>query len=397
MVSKPARLTESASVLLDVIRLTAALLVVVAHLSRPEFAVVLTRNLQYLGDLAVPVFFVLSGFVIRFVTVTREHTLRVYLIDRASRIYSVALPAMALTLGVAALCLLLNRPYFEREIAPVAGHAVLRVTLNLTFLSQIWGFNTVQFADSPFWSLSYECLFYMAYGLIFYLRGVRRVATLLFWVVMAGPPILLLFPLWLLGCVLYNAYQAIRQRPIAAVLRYASLLYVVIALALAARGFPALVLAPLHLDHAIAALPNPLGLIHVSSMRASMLAVANGTLAAAAMFLLLLLSDLVTLHRDHPFSRGLRRLADGTFSIYLMHYPLMMLARSLNLLRPRAPMLNTVTLTVIVLLLIAVASPLDAFKSKLRRVLTLVAGGLEKPREALALVSTTLESKEKAA
>jgi peptidoglycan/LPS O-acetylase OafA/YrhL len=192
MAAKSTTLTESSSLLLDIIRFSAAVAVVVAHLSRPEFAVVVTHNLQFLGDLAVPVFFVLSGFVIRFVTVSREHTLRAYLIDRASRIYSVALPAMALTLVVAAFCFVANRPYFDREIAPLSNHAALRVTLNLTFLSQIWGFNTVQFADSPFWSLSYECFFYVAYGLIFYLRGVRRCLAMMLWAAVAGPQILFL-------------------------------------------------------------------------------------------------------------------------------------------------------------------------------------------------------------
>jgi Na+-driven multidrug efflux pump len=64
-----------------------------------------------------------------------------------------------------------------------------------------------------------------------------------------------------------------------------------------------------------------------------------------------------------------RRLADGTFAIYLMHYPLMMLARALNLLRPDAPVLDTVTVTSIVLLLIALSGPLDGIKSVLRHVL----------------------------
>jgi peptidoglycan/LPS O-acetylase OafA/YrhL len=369
MATKPETLSESASLLLDVIRLSAALLVVVAHLSRPEFSVVLTRNLQFLGDLAVPVFFVLSGFVIRFVTVSREHTLRAYLIDRASRVYSVALPAMALTVAAAAIVFWLNPVYAAEVLAPLVNHPVLRVLANLTFLGQVWGFNSVQFGNSPFWSLSYECLFYVAYGLIFYLRGVRRVAAVLFWATVAGPPILLLFPLWLLGCALYDLYRHIRERPIANTLRKLTLLYAIIAITAAALGHDAWLLAPLRLDQAIAALPNPLLFIHQISMRATMLAIANGTIAAAAMFLLLLLSDWVPLTRNHPFARQLRRLADGTFAIYLMHYPLMMLARCIGLLRPNAPMLDTVTVTGIVVLLIAIASRLDAFKSILRRTL----------------------------
>jgi peptidoglycan/LPS O-acetylase OafA/YrhL len=376
MAAQPATLPESSSLLLDVIRLSAALLVVVAHLSRPEFGVVQTRNLQLLGDFAVPVFFVLSGFVIRFVTVSREHTLRVYLIDRASRVYSVALPAMALTLGVAAFCYGTNRPYFEQQIAPLSNHAMLRVALNLSFLSQVWGLNTVQFANSPFWSLSYECLFYAAYGFLFYLRGWRRVFAMALWVATVGPPILFLFPLWLLGCVLYDFYQAIRERPLADLLRKLTVLYTVLALALAAAGHDGLVSAPVRLERAIAAMPNPLTLLHESSIRATMLAVANGTIAAVAMLLLLLLADRFPLSPRHPFARRFRRLADGTFAIYLVHYPLMMLARSLNLLRPHAPILDAITLIAIVFLLIVTAAPLDCFKARLRSLL----GRAHRPR-----------------
>jgi peptidoglycan/LPS O-acetylase OafA/YrhL len=300
------------------------------------------------------------------VTVSREHTLRVYLIDRASRLYSVALPAMALTLAVAVACFLSNRAYFQQEIAPLSGHAVLRVALNLTFLSQIWGFNTVQFADSPFWSLSYECLFYVAYGLLFYLSGRQRIFALILWAAVAGPPILLLFPLWLLGCLIHDAYQAIREVPLAGVLRELTLTYAVAALALASLGHSGLLLAPVRLDRAIAGLPNPLALVHQHSIRATMLAIANGSVAAVAMFLLLLLSEWVPLSRNHRFARRFRRLADGTFAIYLMHYPLMMLARSYGLLRPHAPLRDAITLTAIVLLLIAMAAPLDDFKAQLR-------------------------------
>ena len=70
-VKAPRALSGSASFLLDILRLSAAICVVVAHAGHPEFSTGF-QNRQVLGDGAVPVFFVLSGFVIRFVTTTRE-------------------------------------------------------------------------------------------------------------------------------------------------------------------------------------------------------------------------------------------------------------------------------------------------------------------------------------
>ena len=52
---------------------------------------------QHAGNTAVCVFFVLSGFVMRYVTVTRVTTGRAYWIDRVSRMYSVVIPALLFT------------------------------------------------------------------------------------------------------------------------------------------------------------------------------------------------------------------------------------------------------------------------------------------------------------
>jgi hypothetical protein len=49
-------LPESTSILLDIIRFSAAILVLIAHLTHPEFHLGYA-NMQILGDIAVPVFF----------------------------------------------------------------------------------------------------------------------------------------------------------------------------------------------------------------------------------------------------------------------------------------------------------------------------------------------------
>jgi peptidoglycan/LPS O-acetylase OafA/YrhL len=110
----PQYLSEPASILLDVVRFSAAILVLIAHFTHPEFRLGYA-NLQILGDGAVPVFFVLSGFVIRYVTKTRESTAKEYFIDRASRIYSVILPAMFFTLAVSVVCFAVDRSQFLQD------------------------------------------------------------------------------------------------------------------------------------------------------------------------------------------------------------------------------------------------------------------------------------------
>jgi len=135
--SNPHVLSEAASVLLDVVRLTAALDVVFSHLTLPEFHAGFPDH-RLAGAYAVPVFFVLSGFVIRFVTRSREHTLRIFFTDRASRMYSIMIPAMLLTLMVSGLCLLIDRQHYIAGWGASSDHVLSRVLLNLTFLSQCW-------------------------------------------------------------------------------------------------------------------------------------------------------------------------------------------------------------------------------------------------------------------
>ena len=90
------------SLYLDLLRFTAAVAVFLDHLtptpSQPSIRATggLARVGNY-GELAVAIFFVLSGYVISYVTSTRETTVQSYAVSRISRLYSVVVPALVLT------------------------------------------------------------------------------------------------------------------------------------------------------------------------------------------------------------------------------------------------------------------------------------------------------------
>ena len=84
------------SAFLDLMRTLAAFSVFMSHLSKPQFDGESLSIFFQWGHTAVIVFFVLSGFVISWAA-ERDGSAREYIINRASRIYSVALPALALT------------------------------------------------------------------------------------------------------------------------------------------------------------------------------------------------------------------------------------------------------------------------------------------------------------
>ncbi len=85
------------SLYLDLVRILAAAVVLYSHANLRALSERILPG-ESLGHSAVVVFFVLSGYVIAFVTDTRERSGRDYAISRFARIYSVALPALIVTM-----------------------------------------------------------------------------------------------------------------------------------------------------------------------------------------------------------------------------------------------------------------------------------------------------------
>jgi peptidoglycan/LPS O-acetylase OafA/YrhL len=201
------------SLLLDLCRFSAAVTVVFGHLTQAAFSTGWPGGTRLALE-AVAVFFVLSGFVIRHATVTKERTLEDYATARAARIYSVALPALLLTLVLDTLSARLNPGLYARWSAD-ADAPVARIAVNLLFLGQAWTLDVSPLSDSPYWSLNYECVYYAAFGcFVFLARRVRRLA-LAGLVMVVGPKVFLLFPLWLLGVWLHDRLPQLTRAPAA--------------------------------------------------------------------------------------------------------------------------------------------------------------------------------------
>lgn len=90
-------------------------------------------------------------------------------------------------------------PDFFAEIARSGGYWV-RILLSFFFLQQSGPLAASPGSNTPFWSLAYEVWCYIFFGLYLFVPGQRRRAVpLLLGAVVAGPKILLLFPVWLSG------------------------------------------------------------------------------------------------------------------------------------------------------------------------------------------------------
>ena len=178
------------SIYLDALRFAAALEVFLCHYSMREFSGGVLWQLQPYGHTAVLVFFVLSGVIIAWVTERREATPREFAISRIARIYSVVLPALAITAVLDALV---------PPTVPGLNDSPMSFLSSILFMGMSWNVVLEPGSDVPFWSLNYEVWYYILFGLTIFLRGYPRWIVLAFSLFLTGPKILLLFPIWLMG------------------------------------------------------------------------------------------------------------------------------------------------------------------------------------------------------
>jgi peptidoglycan/LPS O-acetylase OafA/YrhL len=198
------------SIYLDLIRFVASLLVVIYH---SNIRLVITEKLPFSqhGHAAVIIFFVLSGYVISYITSTREADPLDYWASRLSRFYSVVIPVLL-------LCPLLDMAgealapqfYIEKTTHTLGW---LRIVTSMLYMNEIWTASIMSFSNVPFWSLCYEMWYYVLFAIIAFTRGNARIwltcATLLF----LGPKILVLAPIWALGVVLHRAAPLAKIKP----------------------------------------------------------------------------------------------------------------------------------------------------------------------------------------
>jgi peptidoglycan/LPS O-acetylase OafA/YrhL len=363
-------LTPAGSVVLDAIRLGAAVAVVVGHLSNSPFSTRWPYMLN-LSVSAVAVFFVLSGFVIRLITTVRPVTVQDYAVGRLSRIYSVTIPAVLFTCAAALLLHLLPSAQLGGPVEFDLRTIGRQVLGNLTFTGSIWGLDLPVSFNQVFWSLCYECVYYCFYGVALFARGWVRWVSLTALAGLVGPPILFLLPLWLFGCVIHDVYQRLRLRQeslgyVAGVFTVAGLLMVV------CKHFMRRIITGAAEKIDLAGLLGWTREHHLHLLqRASFHAYVIGIPAGMMMLWLLLLSDRVKLRKEYAGERIVRRVADGTFSLYLFHIPLLMLIAAYIPYDHASSAQKIAVLAFVLVVSVLIEIPLNHLKRLLRTKLSL--------------------------
>jgi len=323
----------------------------------------------------------MSGFIIRMV-VSRATTSIEFLIDRASRIYSVALPALFFAILCAAISNWTTAPGYNVGIESTPWtHVPLQIVTNLTFTAELWGYETVPIFNSPFWSLSFECFYYLLFAIMFF-HWHKFLGKLIFFLflVISGPAIVFLFPVWLLGVLLYDTYLWLNTRPNTWRL-----------ITMAVSG---LFIAAVVLRHRIGYLLTVTDLNHRTEWlqslfsqsfrnrfgnsrgelpwlaRASFSYYPAGIFAAAGMLWALVTIDRFCPNISSQYAKKIRWVADSTFALYLLHLPMILLAASVTGGHLRYRYLVAVAIGI---MCIFAARPLDTLKTAMRRWLLITA------------------------
>jgi peptidoglycan/LPS O-acetylase OafA/YrhL len=192
------------SAYLDIVRFTAAFTVFLGHAAGKFWTGGFLWPLGAYGDTCVVVFFVLSGFVIGYVSDTKETHWQEYAVNRVARLWSVVLPALLLTLVIdyagvrIAPDLYLNRPWYGGDMEP------LRYLASFFLVHDFWNLGLAPGTNQPFWSLSFEGLYYVVFGIAFFARSRWKWCAVAAALLISGPIIAALLPVWLLGFYCYR-------------------------------------------------------------------------------------------------------------------------------------------------------------------------------------------------
>ncbi len=195
------------SLYLDLARILAASAVFVHNAKKESITSGFLSPLGQFGDEAVIIFFVISGIVIAYVAQQRENSAVSYAVARLSRLWSVIIPAVILTVILDCV-----GPYIDRSVYDVFQLPLWRADVAslwqavapIVFLNQIWLWPIGPGSNGPFWSIGYEAWYYVGFGLVLFLRSWVRVFGVIAAAVLVGPSILGLAPLWILGVIIFH-------------------------------------------------------------------------------------------------------------------------------------------------------------------------------------------------
>jgi peptidoglycan/LPS O-acetylase OafA/YrhL len=314
-------------------------------------------------------FFVLSGYTIRAVCNRMDgFNARQFLIDRASRLLSVSIIALLLTIVADNISYRIAPGYYLSNFGNSMGEPTLSLLANLFLFSQPYGLNISPLSNSPFWSLSYEAGFYIIWAAYMYWkRSGGSVNWLLAAMICYGPNILFMMPFWILGAWLFDTEKlGARTRGILAAsitamfVIFCALFFGIGQAEIISDGKTIVASCNASINWVFNAMGIGTGKVSLSAMFASVL-------VFCLLTPVLYVSDRTS--KSIPPPRSMLKISASlgnlTFPLYLMHFPLLVLAKSAKLFDPN----STIEKIYLISLLVIAAHVCAKFSDQLKTVL----------------------------
>lgn len=302
-------MTPFLSLYLDALRLLAAVAVLIGHAHGyilPSIPTIIASH----ADEGVAVFFVISGFVIAYVLNGRESDWRGYAAARFVRMFSVIPIALSITFAADYIGYYLIPAGYDRIW--FYSHDYFQSLIRaITFTNEIWAQSSTFGSNHAYWSLGFEVQYYLAFGLLWFLDKRWSAIAILAWMAFSGPLIVMYFPLWGFGVL---AYQLIVSRVVTskrvgiALFVLAGAIYIIMGL-----KFRDLKIVIPYWEQPDKLLDSFLYYM-VTGFAVMLSILAAGTWKAVPKFI------------NRRLSGPIRWLAGGSFSLYLIHEPLLVFA-----------------------------------------------------------------------
>jgi peptidoglycan/LPS O-acetylase OafA/YrhL len=303
---KPRIIIGSSSIFLDALRICAAFTVLYIHAFDRWFPK-LAHPQSEPGEpshTAVIVFFVLSGYVIAHTTISKNRGGIQYAQARLSRLCSVVIPVLIITAFI---------QFVLAYIDPVLlasysrGPSFIRYVLSGLFINELWFFSAAPPLNGSLWSLSFEFWYYTIFGFwIFKKGGWKSYLLPLAACLIAGPKILLMMPVWLAGYVAYSLPRPQIKQPVSWLFVIAGILVAWVAV------------------NNVPSIPYKIGykpLFYANQFVTDWIV---GLLVAFTLWTLPTGNEQST---EPKWTGMFRKVADLTFPLYVLHFPLLILWR----------------------------------------------------------------------
>jgi len=306
--SKARIISGYSSVFLDSLRICAAITVLYIHAFDRWFPTQ-AHDQAKPGEpshAAVIIFFVLSGYVISHTTISNNRGRKQYAQARLSRLSSMVIPALVITAIIQCIISYYNP---QMLLTYTRGHSLVRYFLSGFFINEIWLFSSAPPLNGSLWSLSFEFWYYTIFGLWFFRSsGWKSTMVIILACLIAGPKILLMMPVWLAGYFAYRLPRPNISTGTAWVCVFAGLAVAWLAITFV-PSFPFMIgYKPLYYANQFV------------------------TDWVAGFFIAIPLWILPTTDiaaKKTTWTRAFRYIADLTFPLYVLHFPLLILWRCL--------------------------------------------------------------------